>query len=98
MNTEEESELRGFLNFTIIVFQTMGGGEEHVTSNLQEKVLRKMKRFFNQPGLLHSWTLQCQFPLKSVKDQAMDVRDPEKTVASVPFLSISPEPLSLQQS
>ena len=46
MNTEEESELRGSLNFTIIVFQTMGGGEEHVASNLQEKVmLRKFTRF-----------------------------------------------------
>ena len=47
MNTEEESELRGFLNFPIIVFKAMGGGEEHVPTDLQEqdKVSRHKNKF-----------------------------------------------------
>ena len=37
MHPKEESQLRGFLSFAIIVFQAMGGGEEHVSTNLQEQ-------------------------------------------------------------
>ena len=37
MHPKEESQLRGFLNFPIIVFRAMGGGEEHISSDLQEQ-------------------------------------------------------------
>ena len=37
VHPKEESQLRGFLSFAIIVFQAMGGGEEHVSTNLQEQ-------------------------------------------------------------
>ena len=37
VDPKEESQLRGFLNFLIIVFQAMGGGEEHISSDLQEQ-------------------------------------------------------------
>ena len=36
VHPKEESQLRGFLSFAIIVFQAMGGGEEHVSTDLQE--------------------------------------------------------------
>ena len=37
VHPKEESQLRGFLSLAIIVFQAMGGGEEHVSTNLQEQ-------------------------------------------------------------
>ena len=37
VHPKEESQLRGFLNFPIIVFQAMGGGEEHISTDLQEQ-------------------------------------------------------------
>ena len=37
MHPKEESQLRGFLSLAIIVFQAMGGGEEHISSDLQEQ-------------------------------------------------------------
>ena len=37
VHPKEESQLRGFLNFPIIVFQAMGGGEEHISSDLQDQ-------------------------------------------------------------
>ena len=37
VHPKEESQLRRLLNLTIIVFQAMGGGEEHISSDLQEQ-------------------------------------------------------------
>ena len=37
VHPKQESQLRGFLSFAIIVFQAMGGGEEHVSTDLQER-------------------------------------------------------------
>ena len=37
VDPKEESQLRRFLNFPIMVFQAMGGGEEHISSDLQEQ-------------------------------------------------------------
>ena len=37
VHPKEESQLRGFLSLAIVVFQAMGGGEEHISSDLQEQ-------------------------------------------------------------
>ena len=37
VHPKEESQLRRFLSLAIIVFQAMGGGEEHISSDLQEQ-------------------------------------------------------------
>jgi len=37
VHPKQESQLRGFLSFAIIVFQAMGGSEEHVSTDLQEQ-------------------------------------------------------------
>ena len=37
VDPKEESQLGGFLSLAIIVFQAMGGGEEHISSDLQEQ-------------------------------------------------------------
>ena len=47
VHPKEESQLRRFLSLAIIVFQAMGGGEEHISTDLQEqdKVSRHKNKF-----------------------------------------------------